>query len=119
MSWSLISNERCCKCRVSLALPPRSAQIKTLSIGLGGNTIAENRQRGLNMVARINVQPMARLKVLEGFRSKRLMEVASILETEAEFNQMVTGESISKPLLCPLGKAHLSEGGVWCTLILL
>lgn len=43
------------------------------------------------------------------------MEVASILETAAEFNQTVIDEideSISKPLLCPLGKAHLSEGGV-------
>lgn len=56
---------------------------------------------------------MVRLKILEDFRYKRLMEPASVLETEAEFNQMVTDESTSKLLPWPLGKAHLSEGAVW------
>ena len=37
--------------------------------------------------------------------------------TAAEFNLMVTDERVSELLLCPLGKAHFSEGGVGCTLI--
>lgn len=56
---------------------------------------------------------MASLKILEGFRYRRLMEITSVLETEAEFKQMVTDKSFSKLLLWPLDKACLSEGGLW------
>ena len=61
-------------------------------------------------------QQVVRLRIPEGFRHRRLKELTCILQTETEFNQMVTDKSSSKLSPWPLDEAQLSEGSTYGTI---